>query len=107
MNPFQGLLRSRKFWVAMFDLGVSLVLYFSGKYLAPAVADDIKFVIAAIQPVFLLVIGGIAYEDGQAKRGGAWLSNLPAESSKPKGKQMPDSSAWVMDINDYSDIAVE
>ena len=70
MNPFAGLIRSRKFWVAMFDLAVSLILYFTGKYLAPAIADDVKFVIAAIQPVFLLVIGGIAYEDGQQKRAG-------------------------------------
>lgn len=68
MNPISGLFRSRKFWVALFDLVVSLILYFVGKYAAPAVADDIKFVIAAIQPVFLLVIGGIAYEDGQQKR---------------------------------------
>jgi len=58
----------------MFDLVVSLILYFVGKYAAPAMADDITYVIAAIQPVFLLVIGGIAYEDGKAKGAGNHVS---------------------------------
>ena len=70
MNPVHGLAQSRKFWVAIFDLVCSLVLYFVGKYAAPAFADDIVFVIGIIQPVFLLVIGGIAYEDGKAKAAG-------------------------------------
>ena len=70
MNPVNGLLNSRKFWVAMFDLIVSLVLYFGGKYAHPSVAEDMIFLIGAIQPVFLLVIGGIAYEDGKAKAAG-------------------------------------
>ena len=70
MNPFAGLVRSRKFWIAMFDLVVSLVLYFVGKYAAPTIADDVKIVIGLIQPVFLLLIGGIAYEDGKAKAAG-------------------------------------
>ena len=70
MNPFSGLLKSRKFWVVLFDLGVSLVLYFTGKYAAPALAEDVNFLIAAIQPAFLFLVGSIAYEDGQAKRAG-------------------------------------
>lgn len=74
MNPISGLLRSRKFLTAIFDLVVSLILYFVGKYAAPAMADDITYIIAAIQPVFLLVIGGIAYEDGQAKKAGNHIS---------------------------------
>jgi ABC-type Na+ efflux pump permease subunit len=66
----QRLLKSAKFWTAIIDVVISLILYFTGKYLAPTIAEDIKIVIAAIQPVFLMVIGGIAYEDGQAKRAG-------------------------------------
>lgn len=70
MNPFTRMLRSSKFWTMILDLVVSLILYFGAKYLLPAVYEDIKFVIAALQPVFLFVIAAIAYEDGQAKRAG-------------------------------------
>jgi len=73
MSPFQGLLRSRKFWLAMGDLAASLILYFVGKYAAPAIAEDVNYLIAAIQPVFLILIGAIAYEDGQQKRAAIYL----------------------------------
>jgi hypothetical protein len=63
MNPWASLLRSRKFWVMMLDLVVSLVLYFTARYANPAIAEDIKFLIASLQPVFLFVIASIAYED--------------------------------------------
>lgn len=62
--------KSRKFWTAIVDLVVSLVLYFAAKYADPGLAEDIKFLIVTIQPVFLLVIGGIAYEDAAAKKAG-------------------------------------
>lgn len=61
-NPFTGLLRSRKFWLAIVDVVLSTVLYFAGKY-AGAALDDIKFLIAAYQPVIGLVIVGITVED--------------------------------------------
>ncbi len=64
--------KSRKFWTAMVDLIVSLTLYFVGKYAAPSIAEDVKFLILAFQPVFALVIAGIAYEDGQAKKAGTF-----------------------------------
>jgi len=51
---------------------ISLVLYFGAKYLAPEIADDMKFVIAAIQPVFIALIAGIAAEDAAAKRNGTF-----------------------------------
>lgn len=63
MNPISGLLRSRKFLVAIFDLLVSFIMHFGTKYLAPVAFEDIQFVIASVQPVFLLVIYTIAYED--------------------------------------------
>ncbi len=68
MNPLQALLRSRKFLVLVLDTVVSLVLYFSAKYLAAGAVEDIKTVILALQPVVLVLIGAIAYEDGQAMK---------------------------------------
>jgi len=63
------LLHSSKFWTAMTDVVISLTLYFVGKYV-PGAADDINFVIGAIQPIFALVIAGIFVEDYAAKRAG-------------------------------------
>jgi hypothetical protein len=51
-----GLFESRRFWLALLDVVVSSVTYFGAKYLGPAVFEDIKFLIAAFQPVILLVI---------------------------------------------------
>ncbi len=68
MNPLQALLRSRKFLVMVLDTTVSLVLYFSAKYLAAGAVEDIKTVIVALQPVVLVLIGAIAYENGQAMK---------------------------------------
>ena len=75
MSPVQALLKSRKFLVLALDTVVSLVLYFSVKYLAAGAVEDIKTVIVALQPVALVLIGAIAYEDGQA---------MKAEASKPQ-----------------------
>lgn len=62
MNPFSGLLKSRKFWLAILDVVISTALYFGGKY-AGAALDDLKFLIAAYQPVIGLVIISITVED--------------------------------------------
>jgi len=70
MNPIRGLFNSRKFYVLLMDTIVSLIIYFVGKYAVPSVADDVLFFIGALQPVFLALIGGIAYEDGKAKAAG-------------------------------------
>ena len=74
MNPFQALLKSRKFLVLLLDTVVSLVLYFSAKYLAAGAVEDIKTVILALQPVALVLIGAIAYEDGQAMKAEATVT---------------------------------
>ena len=66
VDPLRALLRSRKFVVAMCDLVVALVLYFGGKYVAPAhpgVMEDVKFLIGVLQVPVGLVIAAIAYED--------------------------------------------
>ena len=70
----KSLWRSRKFRTVMVDLGVSLVLYFSARFLAPDIVGDIKFLIGVLQPVFGIIVAGIAYEDGQLKRAGGQYS---------------------------------
>jgi hypothetical protein len=79
-NPFAGLIQSRKAMVALFDITISVALYFVGKYLTPELAADINFLIAAIQAVFVVLIGSIAYEDGAAKRAGNHASQLESRS---------------------------
>lgn len=58
LNALKALFRSRKFTLLLFDTIVSLALYY--RFADPQL-------IAILQPVFLAAIGGIAYEDGQAK----------------------------------------
>lgn len=62
-NPFSGLLRSRKFWLMLSDVLGSLILYFAVKYLNPSLAEDVKVVLAGLQPVVIALIGSIAFED--------------------------------------------
>lgn len=61
-NPFKLLLHSRKFWLTMFDLVLGLTTYFVAKYI-PQAAEDVKFVFLTVQPMFLVLIGAIAWED--------------------------------------------
>ena len=72
MNPFVSLLKSRKFLLAILDVVVSMATYFITKYAAPALADDVLFVLGGLQPVFVTIIAAIAYEDGQAKKAGTF-----------------------------------
>lgn len=67
--PFKRLLGSRKFLIMVMDTVISFALFFGAKYFT-ANMDDIKFIIIAVQPVALMLIGAIAYEDGQANAGG-------------------------------------
>ena len=63
----EKLLRSRKFLTMVLDVVVSFVVYFVTKYLAPAVADDVLFVVGGLQPVVLAVIVMWGVEDAAAK----------------------------------------
>jgi drug/metabolite transporter (DMT)-like permease len=74
-NPFRALMYSRKFWLMMLDLVVSLVVYFVTKYAAPEMTTDVLFVIGALQPVFVMLIGAIAYEDGENAKAAAKLQS--------------------------------
>lgn len=77
-NPFASLAHSRKFWLLYADVVGSLVLYFAVKYAAPSVADDVKFVIAALQPVFLVLIGAIVAEDNSERDAQARIAETAA-----------------------------
>lgn len=61
--PIKRLLYSRKFMVLLLDVIISTILYFVGKYSVASIADDIGFLIAAYQPVALMMIYTIAQED--------------------------------------------
>lgn len=84
MNPWEGLLRSRKFWLLVLDTVISMVLFFVGKYASADLFDDVKFLIAALQPLFVVIIAAIAYEDGQLKRSMWW--------SEPECEDAPDAA---------------
>ena len=64
------LLKSRKFWLMVVDLVVSLAGYFITKYVNPGAAQDALFIIGALQPVIIAVIVGITVEDAAALRAG-------------------------------------
>lgn len=73
-NPFAALLHSRKFWLLILDVVVSMTTYFITKYAAPAAANDILYVIGSLQPVFVTLIGAIAVEDNGERKLQADLS---------------------------------
>lgn len=66
-----SIFKSRKFWIMVTDVIVSLVTYFVGKYLNPEAAKDILFLIGALQPVILLVIASIAIQNVEGIRADA------------------------------------
>jgi len=78
-NPFDALIHSRKFWLAMLDAVFSTVATLLTMFLAPAQVDKILTVIGLWQPVLVVVIGAIAYEDGQKIK-----ADAQAGLSRPK-----------------------
>lgn len=63
-------LKDKKFLALAIDALVFLVLYFAGKYAAPTLADDIKIVFGAIQPIVLLWLASeFQAENEDMKRG--------------------------------------
>lgn len=82
MNP---LLNSRKFLIMLVDVIVSLITYFTGKYLDASAAKDILFLIGALQPVVLFVIGFIGIQNVTAMKAQAEVSKAIAYSEATKG----------------------
>lgn len=69
MSPIKSLFQSRKFWLVVLDaftaiLGLVVSVFF------PEWQDFILKMWAAMQPVFLAIIVGIAVEDSAALRAG-------------------------------------
>jgi len=59
---------SRKFWIMTIDVIVSLTTYFVGKYLNPEAGKDILFLVGALQPIVLLVVGSITIQNVEGIR---------------------------------------
>jgi hypothetical protein len=77
MSPFALLFQSRKFWLLILDTVISLVLFFVGKYWSGGV-EDVKFIVLALQPVFVTLIYAIAKEDAAVKAiNGEIIKNSP------------------------------
>ena len=53
------LVQSAEFWTMVIDVVVSTALYFGAKYLAPSAFEDVQFVVLAVQPVVLTIVGGL------------------------------------------------
>lgn len=65
-NPILLLLRSRKFLILLLDTVISCVLFFVAKYATGSV-EDVKILIAVLQPVVVALIIAIAVEDAAEK----------------------------------------
>ncbi len=62
------ILKSRKFWIAVFDVVISCLTYFIPKYTDPILGGHILWLIAAWQPIFYALITGTTQEDLALKR---------------------------------------
>jgi hypothetical protein len=61
-----ALLHSRKFLILVLDTAISLILFGVGRYW-PSAMEDVRFVIGALQPVAVMMIAAIAWEDAAEK----------------------------------------
>jgi len=82
----QSLLKSRKFWIMLVDVVVSISTYFVGKYLSPETVKDILFLIGALQPVVLLVISFIGVQNVTAMKAEASLKEAKVYSAETVSK---------------------
>lgn len=70
-----ALFKSRKFWLMVVDVVLSIITYFVSKYVAPGLGDDILWLIGSLQPVVIALIVGITVEDAAIKSN----PNYPAQ----------------------------
>jgi hypothetical protein len=75
---------SRRFWLAVVDVVGSLTLYFVIKYLNPSAADDVKMVLAGLQPLIITLVISYTVEDNAAIKAGVHPKYSLAEPEKPK-----------------------
>ena len=55
--------KSRKFWLLILDTVVSIATFFVGRYVLDADAETILYLIAALQPVFIMLIGAYTVQN--------------------------------------------
>lgn len=60
------LLHSREFWGSVIAAVFNLVLFFAGKY-APQYVDDIKFVVATVDPIIAAILLALFVQTQVAK----------------------------------------
>jgi len=78
-NPWLGLWKSRKVCILLVDALFSVLALCATEFVAP---DRLEFslqMLTYLQIAVAAVIGGIAYEDGQAKASGLHYSQMEAE----------------------------
>ena len=82
METMPSIWTSRKFWIMVTDLSVSLITYFTGKYLDANSAKDILFLIGSLQPIVLLVVGSITLQNvaGIKANGSVQEAGIKAQS---------------------------
>ena len=69
LSPFKKLLKSRKFLLLVLDTVVSIALFVVSSYV-PGYEEAVKFLIGALQPVFVALIIAISVEDAAIARNG-------------------------------------
>ena len=57
------ILKQSKFWIAVLDAIISIATMFVTAYLTPTNSGFVLAVIAAVQPVLILLIHGLTVED--------------------------------------------
>ena len=62
LSPLAKLLKSRKFLLLLLDTVVSIALWVAASYV-PGAEEAVKFLIGALQPVFVALIIAISVED--------------------------------------------
>ncbi|MGE5138301.1 MAG: hypothetical protein ACM3JD_02460 [Rudaea sp.] len=85
IESMRALLTSRKFLVLVMDTIISITLYFSGKYAGASAAEDIQFLIGALQLPALMLIYAIAHEDAAEKGAVAGAKDLPCAARRGSG----------------------
>lgn len=53
----------RELAVLLVDVVISIILFFGAKYLTPDLFEDVKFLVAVLQPIVLALIGKYLAED--------------------------------------------
>lgn len=65
MSPIAKLFQSRRFVLLLLDTVVSIILFYSAKFL-PESIEDIKYLIGILQPIAIALIVAYTVEDVQS-----------------------------------------